>query len=73
MNCNLHFNLQVISVRPFITFTNRLGQDISLKLSVEDQPKVLRATDARVSFVCHETGVANKLQVKWNSLHFLDC
>ncbi|KAM7525353.1 hypothetical protein LguiA_015255 [Lonicera macranthoides] len=55
---------KVISVRPFITFTNRLGQDISLKLSSEDQPKVLRATDARVSFVCHETGVANKLQVR---------
>ncbi|KAL7616354.1 hypothetical protein Lser_V15G04468 [Lactuca serriola] len=35
----------VISVRPFMTFTNRLGQDIYLKLHSKDKPKLLRASD----------------------------
>ncbi|KAG4987653.1 hypothetical protein JHK85_030636 [Glycine max] len=54
----------VISVRPFMTFTNRLGQDIFLKLSTEDEPKVLRASDSRVYFVCRGTGGPEKLQVR---------
>ncbi|KAL2987622.1 hypothetical protein AAZX31_11G038900 [Glycine max] len=55
---------KVISVRPFMTFTNRLGQDIFLKLSTEDEPKVLRASDSRVYFVCRGTGGPEKLQVR---------
>ncbi|CAL0314337.1 unnamed protein product [Lupinus luteus] len=55
---------KVISVRPFMTFTNRLGQDIFIKLSTEDSPKVLHASDSRISFVCHGIGGPEKLQVK---------
>ncbi|KAA8522113.1 hypothetical protein F0562_012573 [Nyssa sinensis] len=55
---------KVISVRPFITFTNRLGEDICIKLSSEDESKVLHASDTRVSFVYRETGAPNKLQVR---------
>ncbi|CAN4127752.1 unnamed protein product [Withania somnifera] len=55
---------KVITVRPFVTFTNRLGQDIFLKLSSEDEPKVLRASDARASFVYRDTGGHNELQVR---------
>ncbi|KAK2999891.1 hypothetical protein RJ639_022624 [Escallonia herrerae] len=53
---------KVISVRPFMTFTNRLGEDIFVKFNSEDQPKVLRASDVRVSFVYRETDGPNKLQ-----------
>ncbi|OIV92802.1 hypothetical protein TanjilG_00936 [Lupinus angustifolius] len=55
---------KVISVRPFMTFTNRLGQDILIKLSTEDSPKVLHASDSRISFVCRGIGGPEKLQVK---------
>ncbi|OIT20385.1 hypothetical protein A4A49_38349 [Nicotiana attenuata] len=55
---------KVITVRPFVTFTNRLGQDIFLKLSSEDEPKVLRASDARVSFIYRVTGGPDELQVR---------
>lgn len=55
---------KVITVRPFVTFTNRLGQDIFLKLSSEDEPKVLRASDVRASFVYRDTGGPDELQVQ---------
>ncbi|XP_047340944.1 uncharacterized protein LOC124944671 [Impatiens glandulifera] len=55
---------KVISVRPFITFTNRLGCQIFLKLNSEDEPKVLHAYDSRVSFVHHPSDGPNALQVK---------
>ncbi|CAK9173343.1 unnamed protein product [Ilex paraguariensis] len=55
---------KVISIRPFMTFTNRLGQNIFVKLGNEDEPKVLRMSDARVSFVYRETGGSSKLQVR---------
>ncbi|XP_065619172.1 uncharacterized protein LOC112023786 [Quercus suber] len=55
---------KVISVRPFMTFTNRLGEDILIKFCSEDAPKVLRASDSRISFVHHETGGLDKLQVR---------
>ncbi|KAK9266873.1 hypothetical protein L1049_027132 [Liquidambar formosana] len=55
---------KVISVRPFMTFTNRLGQDIFIKQSSEDEPKVLHASDSRISFVYRETGGPDKLQVR---------
>lgn len=50
-------------MRPYMTFTNRLGRDIYVKLSSEDQPKLLRASDVRVSFVYRETDEPSKLQV----------
>ncbi|MCI05105.1 vacuolar protein sorting-associated protein 13A, partial [Trifolium medium] len=46
-----------------MTFTNRLGQDIFIKLSTEDEPKVLRASDSRMSFVCRAAGGPEKLQI----------
>ncbi|KAK7307747.1 hypothetical protein VNO77_41077 [Canavalia gladiata] len=55
---------KVISVRPFMTFTNRLGQDIFVKLSTEDEPKVLHASDSRKYFVCRGIGGPEKLQVR---------
>ncbi|XP_071692229.1 uncharacterized protein [Rutidosis leptorrhynchoides] len=55
---------KVIAVHPFMTFTNRLGRDIYVKLSSEDPPKLLRATDVRVSFVYRETDEPSKLQIR---------
>lgn len=55
--------LQVISIRPFMTFTNRLGQDIFIKLNSGDEPKVLHAYDSRVSFAYHESRESDLLQV----------
>ncbi|KAK1438468.1 hypothetical protein QVD17_04277 [Tagetes erecta] len=55
---------KVITVRPYMTFTNRLGQDIYVKLSSEDPPKLLKASDVRVSFVYRETEEPSKLQIR---------
>ncbi|XP_022875485.1 uncharacterized protein LOC111393931 isoform X1 [Olea europaea var. sylvestris] len=55
---------KVISVRPYMTFTNRLGQIIYLKLSSEDEPKALRVSDTRASFVYRESGRPNEIQVR---------
>ncbi|KAK4786568.1 hypothetical protein SAY86_010401 [Trapa natans] len=55
---------KVICIRPFMSFTNRLGQDIHLKLSYEDEPKILRASDSRVSFMYREANGSDTLQVK---------
>lgn len=49
-----------------MTFTNRVGQDIFIKFSAEDQQKVLHASDSRVSFIYSETGGSEKLQVFLN-------
>ncbi|XP_074317635.1 uncharacterized protein LOC141653693 isoform X2 [Silene latifolia] len=62
---------KVISIRPYMTFTNRTGQDIYVKLSSQDEPKVLRASDSRVCFLYRETDDSNKLQIclegtKWS-------
>ncbi|KAH9610754.1 hypothetical protein KSS87_017342 [Heliosperma pusillum] len=62
---------KVISIRPYMTFTNRTGQDIQVKLSSQDEPKVLRASDSRVCFVYRETVDSDKLQIclegtKWS-------
>lgn len=46
-----------------MTFTNRLGENIFIKFSSEDDPKVLYPTDSRIPFIYHETGGADKLQV----------
>ncbi|XVF52445.1 hypothetical protein PTKIN_Ptkin05aG0018700 [Pterospermum kingtungense] len=55
---------KVITVRPYMTFTNRLGQDMYVKLSSEDEPKVLRTSDSRISFIHCENGGIDKLQVR---------
>lgn len=58
---------QIISVRPFMTFTNRIGEDIYIKLNSADEPKVLHAYDSRVSFVFHPSG-RDELQVSCGML-----
>ncbi|CAI9095544.1 OLC1v1031527C1 [Oldenlandia corymbosa var. corymbosa] len=55
---------KVISVRPYVTFTNRLGEKIYMKLSNEDEPKILQPADSRVPFVYRETDGPMKLQVR---------
>ncbi|KAL8529518.1 hypothetical protein ACS0TY_006808 [Phlomoides rotata] len=55
---------KVISVRPFMTFTNRAGQNVLLKFSSEDEPKTLRVSDTRVSFVQRKTDTPNEIQVR---------
>lgn len=46
-----------------MTFTNRVGQDVLLKFSSEDEPKTLRVPDTRVSFVQCKTDRPNEIQV----------
>ncbi|XP_022737877.1 uncharacterized protein LOC111290709 isoform X2 [Durio zibethinus] len=55
---------KVVTVRPYMTFTNRLGRDIYIKLSSDDEPKVLRTSDSRISFVHCENDGMDKLQVR---------
>lgn len=62
---------QVILVRPFMTFTNRLGRDVLIKFNIEDQPKVLYASDTKVSFVHSEAGT-EKIQVLIWLPHFFE-
>ncbi|KAL3817950.1 hypothetical protein ACJIZ3_003855 [Penstemon smallii] len=55
---------KVISIRPFMTFTNRVGQKMLLKFSSEDEPKALRVSDTRVSFIYHKTDEPDTIQVR---------
>ncbi|KMT11750.1 hypothetical protein BVRB_5g105600 [Beta vulgaris subsp. vulgaris] len=55
---------KVISIRPYMTFTNRTGEDIFVKLSSDDEQKVLRASDSRVCFLYRETSDYDKLQIR---------
>ncbi|XP_052881690.1 uncharacterized protein LOC108482794 [Gossypium arboreum] len=55
---------KVVTVRPYMTFTNRLGREIYIKLSSEDEPKVLRTSDSRISFLHCENDGIDKLQVR---------
>ncbi|KAI3453469.1 hypothetical protein Pfo_010132 [Paulownia fortunei] len=55
---------KVISVRPYMTFTNRVGQNMLLKFSSEDEPRTLRVSDTRVSFVHRRTDGPNEIQVR---------
>ncbi|KAK1261313.1 hypothetical protein QJS04_geneDACA008707 [Acorus gramineus] len=55
---------KVISVRPYMTFTNRMGRDIFIKFSDGEQPKILHAYDARVAFVHCRTGSTDKFQIR---------
>ncbi|KAK8614167.1 hypothetical protein V6N13_122539 [Hibiscus sabdariffa] len=55
---------KVITVRPYITFTNRFGRDIYIKLSSEDESYILCASDTRISFVHCENDGTDKLQIR---------
>ncbi|GAB2273667.1 hypothetical protein Dimus_008449 [Dionaea muscipula] len=55
---------KVISIRPYLIFTNRLGENISIKLSNEDEPKILQASDSRVSFIYRDTSEPDAVQVQ---------
>nr|XP_009413254.1 PREDICTED: uncharacterized protein LOC103994598 isoform X1 [Musa acuminata subsp. malaccensis] len=55
---------KVIFIRPYMTFTNRIGEDIFLKFNIADQPKILHASDSRVSFLYSEAGGPDKLLVQ---------
>ncbi|XP_051144600.1 uncharacterized protein LOC127260739 isoform X2 [Andrographis paniculata] len=55
---------KVISVRPYMTFTNRVGENLFLKFSSNDEPKILRASDARVPFVHLKTDGPQEIQVQ---------
>ncbi|XP_073111690.1 uncharacterized protein [Elaeis guineensis] len=55
---------KVISIRPYMTFTNRLGEDLYIRFGVGDEPKVLHKTDSRVSFIYSEGGGPDKVQVR---------
>jgi vacuolar protein sorting-associated protein 13A/C len=46
-----------------MTFTNRIGQDMFIKLNSEDEPKVLRASDSRIAFAYRKTTETDKIQV----------
>lgn len=46
-----------------MTFTNRLGHDIFIKLSDEDETKVLHPCDSRMSFAFLKTDGHDKFQV----------
>ncbi|VFQ66400.1 unnamed protein product [Cuscuta campestris] len=59
---------KVISFRPFITFTNRVGQSLFIKLSSQDEPKILHASDARVPFVVNETSSSDELQTSVSNI-----
>lgn len=48
-----------------MTFTNRVGQNVVLKFSSEDEPKTLRVSDTRVSFVQRKTDKPNEIQVSF--------
>ncbi|KAL0296337.1 UNVERIFIED_CONTAM: hypothetical protein Sradi_6685800 [Sesamum radiatum] len=55
---------KVICVRPFMTFTNRVGQNMFLKFSSEDEPRILWVSDTRVSFIHHKTDGPTEIQVR---------
>ncbi|ERN15489.1 uncharacterized protein LOC18443778 [Amborella trichopoda] len=55
---------KVLCIRPYMTFTNRIGQDMYIKLGTMDFPKVLRASDLRVSFMTRAMEESEKLQIR---------
>ncbi|XP_042394059.1 uncharacterized protein LOC121984930 isoform X2 [Zingiber officinale] len=61
---------KVISIRPYMTFTNRIGRDILLRFNSADEPKTLHAFDSRVSFLYSESGRSDKLLVQLEDTHW---
>lgn len=55
---------KVICVHPYMTFTNRTGQCLYIKLNSNDQPKPLHASDWRVAYCMADTEETEKLQVR---------
>ncbi|KAI4338425.1 hypothetical protein MLD38_023489 [Melastoma candidum] len=55
---------KVISICPFTTFTNRVGQNIFIRLNNVDEAKVLRGSDSRASFLYRQDNGLEKLQVR---------
>lgn len=55
---------KVICVHPYITFTNRTGQCLYIKMNSNDQPKPLHASDWRVAYCMVDTEEPEKLQVR---------
>lgn len=58
-----------------MTFTNRVGQDIMIKLNSEDEPKILHASDSRVSFIHRRSNGPDELQVSelTHGVYLLTC
>ncbi|XP_078437793.1 pleckstrin homology (PH) domain-containing protein isoform X2 [Wolffia australiana] len=61
---------KVLSIRPYMTFTNRVGKNIFIRFSSDDEKKVLNASDSRVSYVYSETQESEKLQVQMEDLEW---
>lgn len=53
-----------------MTFTNRVGQDMLVKFSSEDEPKALRVSDTRVSFSYRKVDGPAKIQVRFAHFYF---
>ncbi|KAJ7562087.1 hypothetical protein O6H91_03G054700 [Diphasiastrum complanatum] len=63
--CPLMFaQTKVICIRPYTTFTNRLGQALFLKQTVNDQTNVLHPYDWRVSYPLPMSDGAESLQIR---------
>lgn len=58
-----YWSLQVVRIRPYMTFTNRLGQELILRQNSVNQARTLKASDSRVSFPFQETENPIMLQV----------
>ena len=56
-------------LRPYITFTNRLGEVIFLKQANTDEPKMLNPFDYRTMFPCPQTDESEGLQVSENLIY----
>jgi vacuolar protein sorting-associated protein 13A/C len=55
---------KVVRIRPYMTFTNRLGQELILRQNSVNQARTLKASDSRVSFPFQETENAIMLQIQ---------
>lgn len=53
-----------------MTFTNRVGQNMLLKFSSEDEPKNLQVSDTRVAFVHRKTEGPHQIQVSASVVGF---
>eukprot|EP01018_Ginkgo_biloba_P007916 Gb_35998 [translate_table: standard] len=55
---------KVICIRPYMTFTNRIGQVLYVKMNSRDQPKILHPSDWRIAYCISDTEEPEKLQVR---------
>lgn len=61
---------KVICVRPYMTFTNRTGQCLYIKMHNNDEPKSLHASDWRVAYCMVDTEEREKLQVRLDNTNW---